>query len=100
MQARIEGTEFVPARTVRTRFRQSIFEAWEHRCAYCGNLADSLDHIVPKVKGGQTVRGNLAPACLTCNRRKSHHEVISWWRQQPYWTEVGQERLIDWVLGS
>lgn len=96
MQARIEGVELVTRRS----WRQRIFEAWEHRCAYCGDPAQSLDHIVPKAKGGLTVRTNLVPACLPCNRRKSHHEVISWWQQQPYWTEVGQARLVDWVLGS
>lgn len=93
MQARIEGTELV----TRSRFRARIFEAWSHRCAYCGDPAQSLDHIVPKAKGGATVPNNLAPACLACNRRKGHREVISWWREQPYWTEVGQSKLVDWV---
>lgn len=96
MQARIEGTELV----TRSRFRARIFEAWGHRCAYCGDPAQSLDHIIPKAKGGATVPNNLAPACLTCNRRKGHREVISWWREQPYWTEAGQSRLVDWVRAS
>lgn len=96
MQARIEGTELV----TRSRFRGRIFEAWGHRCAYCGDPAQSLDHIVPKAKGGATVANNLAPACLACNRRKGHREVISWWREQPYWTEAGQSRLVDWVRAS
>lgn len=96
MQARIDGTELI----TRHRFRSRIFEAWDHRCAYCGDHAQSLDHVVPKAQGGLTVPSNLVPACLPCNRRKSHHEVISWWREQPYWTEIGQTRLVRWVLGS
>ena len=97
MQARIDGTEFVPSRTARIRFRQAIFQHWNWRCAYCGGTAESLDHILPKVKGGLTVRSNLAPACLPCNRRKGHREVFTWWREQPYWTEIGQARLTDWI---
>ena len=100
MQARIEGTELVPARTARIRFRQSIFEAWGHRCAYCGDVAESLDHVLPKARGGLTVRANLAPACLPCNRRKGHQEVFSWWRLQPHWSEPGQAKLIDWLTSS
>jgi hypothetical protein len=94
MQSRIDGTELITRRS----WRQRIFEAWDHCCAYCGNPAQSLDHIVPKAQGGLTVRPNLAPACLACNRRKSHHEVFSWWRQQPCWTEIGQARLIAWII--
>lgn len=99
MQARIEGTELVPARVARHRFRHSIFEAWQHRCAYCGEVAASLDHVLPKAKGGMTVPRNLVPACLSCNRRKGHREVFSWWREQPYWEQAAQERLLDWLRG-
>lgn len=99
MQARIDGTELVPARTARHRFRASIFAAWGHRCAYCGDAAESLDHVQPKAKGGLTVAPNLVAACRTCNLRKGHLEVFSWWREQPYWSELGQARLIDWLTG-
>jgi hypothetical protein len=50
-----------------------------------------------QLMGNLTVRSNLAAACLTCNRRKGHREVFSWWREQPYWSELGQARLIDWI---
>lgn len=100
MQARIEGTELVPARTARIRFRQSIFEAWAHRCAYCGQHAESLDHVLPKAKGGLTVRANLVASCLSCNRRKGHREVFSWWRNEPSWSPEAQAVLIDWLRGS
>jgi 5-methylcytosine-specific restriction endonuclease McrA len=100
MQARIDGTEFVPARTARHRFRQDILSAWGHRCAYCGDTAQSLDHVHPKVKGGLTVPRNLVPACLGCNRRKGHREVFSWWREQPHWDEDAQQRVIAWLRGQ
>ena len=100
MSARIDGTELVPARMARIRFRQAIFEAWAHRCAYCQQPAESLDHVHPKVKGGLTVPANLVPACLACNRRKGHREVFSWWREQPHWSELAQAQLLRWLLRS
>jgi 5-methylcytosine-specific restriction endonuclease McrA len=100
MQARIDGTELVPARTARHRFRQQILSAWEHRCCYCGEHAQSLDHVLPKARGGLTVPENLVPACLGCNRRKGHSEVFSWWRNQPHWDQAAQDRLVYWLRGS
>lgn len=100
MQARIDETELIHARTARHRFRQRIFGAWGNRCCYCSEPAESLDHVLPKVKGGLTVAENLVPACLACNRRKGHLEVFSWWRQQPTWSEEGQARLITWLRGQ
>lgn len=99
MQSTIEETVLVHSRTLRSRFRQSIFQEWGHRCAYCGEHAESLDHVQPKMKGGLTVAKNLVPACLPCNRKKGHREVFSWWREQPYWSEIGQTKLIDWLTG-
>lgn len=90
-------TELQTKRATRIRFRQSIFEAWGHRCAYCGEPAESLDHVHPKVKGGLTVARNLAPACLPCNRLKGHREVFSWWRERSCWSELAQARLIAWL---
>ena len=99
MQSRIEETVLVDSRTLRSRFRRNIFESWEHRCAYCGEHAESLDHVQAKMRGGLTIARNLVPACLPCNGSKGHREVFGWWREQPYWTEIGQARLIDWLSG-
>ena len=97
MRAWIDGTELVSARQARTSFRQSIFQAWGHRCAYCGAQAESLDHVLPRSKGGLTVRHNLVPACLRCNGAKSHREVFSWWRLQSFWCSDAQAALIAWL---
>jgi 5-methylcytosine-specific restriction endonuclease McrA len=39
-------------------------------CTYCGDPANSIDHIVPIIKGGTSERENLTPACMDCNRKK------------------------------
>jgi 5-methylcytosine-specific restriction endonuclease McrA len=42
------------------------------RCAYCGSHRDrlSIDHIIPKSRGGQTAFENCVAACKGCNLKK------------------------------
>lgn len=48
-------------------------------CVYCGSNANiQVDHVVPLSKGGHHSIGNLAPACKTCNVRKSAKFVTQW----------------------
>jgi len=39
-------------------------------CQYCGAAAESVDHVVPKCKGGTDDWNNVVAACNQCNRRK------------------------------
>jgi len=48
------------------------------RCVYCGAAAETCDHIIPVSQGGQTIPGNVAPACLKCNSSKRDAEVFEW----------------------
>jgi hypothetical protein len=45
-------------------------------CAYCGNPADSLDHIVPKAAGGTDTWDNFTSSCMRCNRVKSMKPLL------------------------
>lgn len=41
-------------------------------CHYCGVVeGDTLDHIIPKSKGGRRQDWNLVPACMPCNQEKA-----------------------------
>lgn len=46
----------------------------EGRCHYCrrevGARRLTLDHVVPLIRGGRSVRGNVVPACKECNTAK------------------------------
>ncbi|WP_016701125.1 HNH endonuclease [Actinoalloteichus spitiensis] len=42
-----------------------------HRCAYCGGRADTVDHVVPRSRGGQHVWENCVASCARCNHRKA-----------------------------
>jgi 5-methylcytosine-specific restriction endonuclease McrA len=50
--------------------RRAVFARDEHRCQYCGGAADSIDHIMPRSRGGQHAWENVAAACRPCNLSK------------------------------
>ena len=50
--------------------RRAVFARDAHVCQYCGDLADSIDHIVPRSRGGRHEWENVAAACRPCNLRK------------------------------
>lgn len=57
-----------------TPSRRNIFLRDEYTCRYCGKELGSdeltLDHILPRSKGGRNTWENLACACFPCNSRK------------------------------
>ncbi len=59
-------------------------------CQYCGTLLETpdytIDHVLPRNRGGVSVWANLVLACVHCNKRKSDrlpHEVGLTLRQKP-----------------
>lgn len=51
--------------------RQNIFKRDLSSCVYCGNRHDlTLDHVLPKSRGGKTNWENLVTACKKCNSKK------------------------------
>jgi 5-methylcytosine-specific restriction endonuclease McrA len=54
--------------------RRNLFARDGNRCQYCGKKfttdALSLDHVVPRVRGGKATWDNIVCACLRCNVRK------------------------------
>ena len=68
--------------------RQNIFKRDGHRCQYCGTPDElTLDHVLPKSRGGKTSWDNLATACKRCNSRKGDYtpdEANLKLRQKPF----------------
>lgn len=52
--------------------KREIFRRDEHSCQYCGARSGRLtiDHIVPRHRGGEHEWSNLVTACPACNLRK------------------------------
>jgi 5-methylcytosine-specific restriction endonuclease McrA len=60
----------VPRQRRAAMSRRAVFARDGHRCQYCGAHADSLDHVVPRSRGGQHSWENVVAACRPCNARK------------------------------
>jgi 5-methylcytosine-specific restriction endonuclease McrA len=64
-------------RYVVTRWRHRLgctkaaVKARDRMCAYCGGSAETVDHIVPRSRGGTLTWDNAVAACLRCNHRKA-----------------------------
>ena len=55
-----------------------ILEQCDGCCVYCGAKAQTFDHVLPTSSGGETLPGNIVPACLSCNSSKKDSEVWEW----------------------
>ena len=96
----IDGANLIPKRSAKHRFRQQIFEAWQNQCAYCGDAADTLDHVKPRHKGGATVTTNLVPACRPCNRNKGSEEWQQWFNQRDSYLLDRELAVLHWIQAS
>ena len=86
----------ITPKLAKRRYRQSIYEAWDHCCGYCGEEATSLDHIVPRFKSGSNNRNNLVPACRRCNQNKASHDMEEWYRKQAYFCPDRLAKIVTW----
>ena len=48
------------------------------KCAYCGDEVRRWDHLVPVREGGETVIGNMVPACARCDDSKRNEPFQKW----------------------
>jgi 5-methylcytosine-specific restriction endonuclease McrA len=54
--------------------RREVFNRDRYTCQYCGRRGQrdlTLDHVVPRHRGGRHTWDNLVTACKTCNHRKA-----------------------------
>ena len=51
--------------------RRAVFARDDWTCQYCGSRAQlTVDHVIPRSKGGQSTWENIVASCAPCNRRK------------------------------
>jgi len=60
----------IPFRKV-TLNRENIFKRDNYECLYCGSKKNlTIDHVIPKSKGGKNTWKNLVTCCKSCNIQK------------------------------
>jgi 5-methylcytosine-specific restriction endonuclease McrA len=63
----------VPRAVKRKISRRALFARDGHRCVYCGATNRlTLDHVVPRSRGGDSVWENVVTSCAPCNLRKGN----------------------------
>lgn len=61
----------VPYRRSAPVSRRAVFGRDGNRCQYCGAPAESIDHVLPRSKGGDHTWENVVACCRSCNIRKA-----------------------------
>jgi hypothetical protein len=87
-------------RLAKRRFREEIYKDWDHKCAYCGENATSLDHIIPKYRSGCSNRHNLIPACRRCNAHKGSEDMQAWYEKQEFFSQQKLDQIFCWVKSN
>jgi 5-methylcytosine-specific restriction endonuclease McrA len=65
----------VPYRAGVPLTRRAVFARDGGRCVYCGAAATSLDHVVPRGRGGAHDWENVVSACGRCNHEKADRDI-------------------------
>ena len=60
-----------PKKLKTKNLNESVLERDNYVCIYCGGDASTIDHMIPKSKGGLTVAKNCVAACKQCNSKKA-----------------------------
>ncbi|MEV0193107.1 HNH endonuclease [Kitasatospora purpeofusca] len=65
--------------------RRALFARDHGRCVYCGAAATSVDHVIPRSRGGQHRWDNVVAACRRCNHTKAdrHLTELGWRMKRP-----------------
>ena len=65
----------VPYRAQVPLTRRAVFARDGGRCVYCGAAATSLDHVVPRSRGGSHTWDNVVASCARCNHTKADRAI-------------------------
>lgn len=60
----------VPYRRRAALSRRGVFIRDDFTCQYCGRVAENVDHVVPRSRGGPHEWENVVAACRRCNSKK------------------------------
>ena len=67
----------VPRAVQRKISRRALFARDGWRCVYCGTTGGrlTLDHVVPRSRGGDSIWENVVTSCAPCNLRKGNRTL-------------------------
>lgn len=84
--------------------RRTILARDQYTCQYCGAQPGrahlTLDHVVPRSRGGQTCWENVVTACAPCNRRKGDRTPQEAGMPEPRRPGRPRYLAITWLSGT
>ena len=92
----------VPYRAHVPLTRRAVFARDGGRCVYCSAPATSLDHVIPRSRGGEHAWDNVVSCCRRCNHAKADRGLVELgWRMHrqpsaptgPAWRVLGTGRM-------
>jgi hypothetical protein len=79
-------------------WRRKIREKWDNECAYCGSKENlTIDHVIPRSKGGMDRTKNMVCCCESCNHDKAHTPWKEWYSSQGFF-DVNRYNKIQKML--
>ena len=89
--ARLTRYVRVPYPTSVPLSRRAVFTRDGQTCVYCGGSATSIDHVVPRSRGGTHTWDNVVAACRRCNHTKADRSLaeMGWALPHPPRTPSG-----------
>ena len=90
----------VPYRARVPMTRAALMHRDRFRCAYCGGKADTIDHVVPRSRGGAHSWENCVAACSACNHRKADRLLseLGWTLRAVPRPPKGQQWRLLWTV--
>ena len=82
------------------RWRKSLHEFTGNSCIYCGKSSESIDHVLPRSRGGLSITENCVPACLSCNGSKTDNDAFEWYRKQRFYDPRRSMAIRAWTEGD
>ena len=79
------------------RWRKSLHEFTGNSCIYCGKTSESIDHVLPRSRGGLSITENCVPACLSCNGSKTDNDAFEWYRKQRFYDPRRSMAIRAWT---
>lgn len=90
----------VPYRARVPMTRAALMQRDRYRCGYCGGKAETIDHVIPRSRGGEHSWENCVASCAPCNHRKADKLLseLGWTLRAPLISPKGPHwRLLSTV---
>ena len=66
--------------------------------AYCGDGNNlTMDHVVPRSKGGTDFTKNVVCCCSSCNHSKGHQPWEEWYLNQEFFSYEKYQKIREWM---